>query len=135
MFIAFTVPVPAVQLFKILPVTFLVGAVPPSVKFNPVIVVEPEIVIFEKLLFWQFEIQPVTEEPLSVIKITPPEAPPLTNAITIELLFVFLTDVAVPEYDCEINVTVPVVFTFRLLNVLFAIVAILPAAVAPVNVI
>lgn len=30
-FIAFTVPVPAVQLFKVFPVTVLDGAVPPSV--------------------------------------------------------------------------------------------------------
>jgi len=83
-------PVPAVQLLSVLPLTVLVGAVPPSVKFKPVIVVVPETVMLEKLLLWQFETVPVTDEPLSDTNKTEPLAPPLLKAVTIELLFTVL---------------------------------------------
>jgi hypothetical protein len=74
-FIAFTVPVPLVTLLIVFPVTVLVGAVPPSVKLIPFNVDVPARVILEKLLLRQFEIAPVTEEPLSRMSETVPLAP------------------------------------------------------------
>ena len=116
-FIAFTAPVIAVQLFKTFPVTVLVGAAPPSVKFNPVMVDVPASVMFEKLLSVQIEIQPATEDPLSVTRIVLPETPDLVNDVTIALLVTVLVVVANPENVSEIKVVVPVVKTFNAVNV------------------
>ena len=110
-------PVTAVQLFNVFPVTVLVGAVPPSVKFNPVIVEVPATVMLEKLLFVQFETQPVTEDPLSVTNITEPDAPALLNAVTIELFVTVLVAVADAVYVSEIKVAVPVVLILRFVKV------------------
>ncbi|MBL0046900.1 MAG: hypothetical protein IPP32_02215 [Bacteroidetes bacterium] len=77
------------------PLIIFVGAVPPSVRFIPVMVVVPETVIFAKLLFNTLETQPRTEKPASVIKIKLPDAPVLAKVPLIELLLQFFTLVAV----------------------------------------
>lgn len=79
-----------VQLLIVFPVTVRVGAVPPSVKLIPVMPVAPVNVPFEKLLFWQFDCAPETDEPLSIMKVTVPPAAGFAKPVTIELLFVFL---------------------------------------------
>ena len=70
MLITFIVPVPPVMLLKVFPVIVLVGAAPPSVKFNPVMVEVPATVTLEKLLLITLESEPAAELPLSLINKT-----------------------------------------------------------------
>ena len=88
-------PVMAVQLVNVFPVMVLVGAVPPSVKLIPVMVDVPATVMLEKVLFWTVVTTPVTELPLSLTNKVLPLAPPLTKAVTMELLVTVLVPVAV----------------------------------------
>ena len=109
--------VPPVQLVKVLPVTVFVGE-PPSLLLQPEIAVAPVTVMFEKLLFLFVTVVPATEEAFVVKTVTVPPAPVLLNPVTMELAFV----VCVPPVGSvtlfEMNVTEPVVLTFKLVKVL-----------------
>ena len=84
--------------------------------------VAPVRVTLEKLLLVQFETAPETVEPLSFTNITVPPAPVLAKAVTIELPVTAFVPVAGAVKLWEIKVTLPVVFTLMLVNVLLLIV-------------
>ncbi|MFL6209444.1 MAG: hypothetical protein ACJ74W_11375 [Pyrinomonadaceae bacterium] len=113
---------PHVQLLNVLLVIFLVEPPPvaPSKSVQPAIVVAPVRVMFEKLLFCSFLIVPETEDGLVVVRyrVTVPPAPPLLKAVTIELLFAVTEPPVGSATLFAMNVALPVVFTFRLVNVL-----------------
>lgn len=124
------VPVPAVQFLNVLPVTVLLGLVPaPSVLLKPVILVEPATVMLEKLLLVCTKVAPLDELPLVVVSVSVPPETLLLNVPTIELLEMVMLPVAGIEYECAINVTLPLVAAVRLVNVLFETVAEASAAV------
>lgn len=120
-----TLPAPVVQLVKVFPEMVLTGplVVAPSISIHPAIAVAPVQVTFEKLLFCTVLVVPVTEEGLVVVRymVTVPPAPPLLNPVTIELPLAVNEPVVGSATLLEINVTLPVVFTFRLVNVLLLI--------------
>ena len=76
--------------------------------------------ILEKLLLL-FTITPATLLPLSKYSVIVPPAPPLLNAVTIELLLIVFAHRWESHDYLEINMTLPVVFTFRFVNVLLLI--------------
>ena len=117
----------AVMLLKILLVIVFVGP-PPSVFDHPAIAVLPGTVIFEKLFPVLFIYEKAAEEAFAPKNVTVPPAPPLLNAVTTELLFTFSTPPATILDARVINVTEPVVFTFRLVNVLLLILSVFPFA-------
>ena len=84
----------------------------PSRSVHPAIVVAPVNVIFEKLLFCSFLVVPATEEGVVEVKysVTDPPAPPLLNAVTIELLFAFTEPPVGNATLFEMNVAFPEVF-------------------------
>ena len=113
----------AVILLNVLLVIVLTGA-PPSVLDQPAIIVLPGTVTFEKLLRLFVIAEPATEEAFAAKNVTVPPAPPLLNAVTIELLLTFSTPVAVMLDARARNVTEAVVLTFRLVNVLLLILSV-----------
>ena len=101
------------------PVMVLVGVAPvPSLLNQPVIVVAPVTVIFEKLLLLLVTPAVQVEDPASRYNWTVPPAPPLLKAVTILLELTVLKPVTGAEILFDINVTFAVVFTFKLVNVL-----------------
>ncbi len=82
-----------------------------------VTVVAPVTVILEKILLFQLEVT-VVELPADEIPVTVPPAPVLLNAVTIELLFIVWLPPAGTVMLLEMKVTLPVVFTVILVNVL-----------------
>lgn len=116
MVIGFIVPVPPLILLKVLPVIVFKG-VPPSVLFIPTKPVAPVTVILEKLLFVMFTVDPATELALELKTVTVPPAPPLLNAVTMLFELIFIVPVAVSETALATNVALPVVLTFRFVNV------------------
>ena len=90
--------------------------------FHPAIVVAPVTVMFEKLLLFVLLVEPVFGSlPLSVNNVIVPPAPVLLNAVTIQLLFTFFVPPEGSVLLFDINVTLPVVFTLILVNVLLLI--------------
>src|SRR5205085_9954757 len=83
----------------------------------PAIVVAPVTVIFEKLLPLEVSVIVDPEELLEKKNWTVPPAPPLLKAVTIELVL-HVCEVLAPWLTLfVINVTLPVVLTFKLVNV------------------
>src|SRR5258705_2748177 len=121
----------AVILLNVLLVIVFVGPLAvdaPSVLDQPAITVLPGTVIFEKLFPVLFIAEKVTDEAFAPKKVTVPPAAPLLNAVTMELLFTFSTPPATILDNLVINVIEPVVFTFRLVNVLLLILSVFPLA-------
>ena len=111
----------AVILLNVLLVIVFAGPVEadaPSVTFHPAIIVLPLTVTFEKLLRLFVIVDPFTDDALASKKLTVPPLAPLLNAVTMELLFTFSLPVAVMFNVRVKNVTLPLVFTFRFVNVL-----------------
>src|SRR4051812_32030940 len=80
--------VPPTQLLKVLPVIVLVGAFvaeAPLRLLQPIMLVAPVTVIFEKLLLLLLWTTPFTSRLPSVKPVTEPPAPVLENPVTIEL--------------------------------------------------
>ena len=111
-----------VMLLKVLFVIVFVGPLAadvPSMLFHPSITVLPLTVTLEKLFRLFVIVAKFTEAPLAVSKkVTVPPAVPLLKAVTMELLFTFSVPVAVRPPDRVKNVTLPLVLTFRFVNVL-----------------
>src|SRR5207247_6052875 len=110
----------AVILLNVLFVIVLVGPLEldaPSILFHPAMTVLPFTVTFEKLLRLFVIVDPLTDDPLLSKKVTVPPLVPLLNAVTMELLLTFSLPVAVMFPARVRNVTSPLVFTFRLVNV------------------
>ena len=123
--------VPPVMLLNVLFVIVFVGPLvedAPSVLLHPASVVAPVTVTFEKLFRLLVIVEPVTDEAFAPKKVIVPPAPPLLNAVTIELPLQFSTPVAVMLLDRVMNVTLPVVLTFRFVNVLLLMLAVLELA-------
>jgi hypothetical protein len=113
--------VPPAMLLNVLFVIVFVGPLvedAPSVLLQPASVVAPVNVTFEKLFRLFVIAEPVTEDAFAPKNVTVPPAPPLLNAVTIELLFTFSTPVAGRLPERVMNVTLPAVFTLRFVNVL-----------------
>jgi hypothetical protein len=111
-----TVPAPVVMLLKVFPLTVLVGA-PPSVLRIPLKAEAPVSVILEKLLLLFVWVEPAADEALELQTVVVP-TPVRVNPVTIELP---VSDMDAPEIKDgakEKNVTVPVVLTDILVNVL-----------------
>ena len=112
----------AVILSNVLLVIVFVGPLAPDVPsmlFQPAMIVLPFTVTFEKLLRLFVIVDPLTDKPVVVLKkVTVPPLVPLMNAVTMELLLTFSLPVAVMAPVRVRNVTSPLVFTFRLVNVL-----------------
>ena len=112
----------AVILLNVLLVIVFVGPlapVAPSMLFQPAMIVIPLTVTFEKLLRLFVIVDPFTDNPVvAPKKVSVPPLAPLLNAVTMELLFTFSLPVAVMFPVRVKNVTLPLVFTSRLVNVL-----------------
>jgi hypothetical protein len=112
----------ATMLLNVLLVIVFVGPLAPdapSMTFHPAMVVVPLTVTFEKLLRLFVMVDPLTDDPVVASKnVTVPPLAPLLNAVTMELLFTFSLPVAVIFNKRVKNVTLPLVFTSRLVNVL-----------------
>src|SRR6266516_4320175 len=111
------VPLPPAILVKVLLVTVLTGE-PPSESCHGLRVAVPARVIFEKLLPVDVSVTVAGELPLDMYSWTVPLAAGRLNVPTIALLFTVCTVLAAWVTLFDINVTVPVVFTLRLVNVL-----------------
>ena len=70
----------------------------------------------------------LTDDPFAEKKVTVPPAPPLLNAVTIELLFTFSIPPATMELALVKKVIEPIVFTFRFVKVLLLILSVFPLA-------
>ena len=134
-----TTVVPAPLKFSVIPVMAPVGVVfdvillnvllvivfagpfeadPPSMLFQPAMIVLPLTVTFEKLLRLFVIVDPLTDDAEASKKVSVPPLAPLLNAVTTELLFTFSLPVAVMLPARVRNVTSPLVFTFRFVKVL-----------------
>ena len=112
---------PPAMLLKVLPVIVLVGPLvldAPSVLLHPAIVVAPVTVTFEKLFPVCVMVEPLTDDALPVKKEIVPPAPPLLKPVTMLLLLQLSEPVAVMLPARVRKITLPVVLTLRLVNVL-----------------
>ena len=75
----------------------------------------------EKLFPVSVIVDPLTEKPLEEIKLTPLPEAPLLNAVAILLLVILHIPVALIFPVVIIKLITPVVFTFKLVNVLLLI--------------
>lgn len=116
-FITVIADVPPVQLLKVLPVMVFVAG-PKSVLCQPAMVVAPVTVMFEKLLLLLLIVAPIIELAVVLYNVTVPPAPALLKAVITELEFIFCIPVDERPTLLLIKVTLPVVFTFKLVKVL-----------------
>ena len=111
----------AVILLNVLFVIVFVGPLEleaPSMLSQASMIVLPLTVTFEKLFRLFVIVEPLTDAPVVASKkVTAPPAAPLLKAVTMELLFTFSLPVAVMFPARCRNVTSPLVFTFRFVNV------------------
>ena len=110
-----------VMLSKVLLVIVFAGPLDvdaPSLLFHPATTVLPLTVTFEKLFRLFVMVDPLTDAAFASKKVTVPPAVPLLNAVTMELLFTFSLPAAVMFPARVKNVTLPLVFRLRFVNVL-----------------
>src|SRR5262245_18558555 len=122
-----TALVPALMLLNVLFVIVFAGPFvleAPSVLLQPAIVVAPVTVTLEKLFRLFVIVEPLTDDAFALKYVTVPPAPPLLNAVTIELLLQLSIPAAVMLPARRMKFTLPVVLTFRFVNVLLLIVAV-----------
>src|SRR5438552_738660 len=125
----------AVILLNVLLVIVLAGPLEldaPSILFHPAMIVLPLTAMFEKLFRLFVIVAPLTDNPPVSKKVTVPPAAPLLNAVTMELLFTFSLPVAVMFPARVKNVTSPLVFTLRFVNVLLLTFVVVELALAQV---
>jgi len=124
---AVTAAEPPVQLRNTLLLNVLFKLV--LVLLQPVIAVAPVTVTLEKLLLFCVTEDPLADVPLPKQNVTVPPTPVFENPVTIEFPLTVCTPVILKPLLTVINVTLPVVFTLRLVKVLLLIFCVKVAAV------